>query len=447
MIDIEQNPIYTVSELNREAKRLLEHHFVSVQVEGEISNLSRPHSGHLYFSLKDQGAQVSCAMFRSNNLRLSFDLTDGLHVVATARVSLYENRGQYQLIVQSIEPAGDGALRRAFEALKKRLAQEGLFAEEAKKPIPTLPRRIGVVTSATGAAIRDILSVLKRRFPAIPVIIYPSEVQGSEAAGKLVRAIEVANQRQECDVLILARGGGSLEDLWPFNEEKVARAIYASKIPIVSGVGHEVDVTIADFVADHRAPTPSAAAELITPLASQWLEDLQTLSQQLTRTVLRQLQTHQQHIDFLTKRLQHPAQRLAHNQEQLAHAQLSLKHAIQNLIHRWQKHQQQLTTRLVQQSPQQALQQIQLGYQLLCKRLIAGIEKSLSQKSEQWRQLMHTLNAVSPLATLDRGYAIVSNEQGKIIKDKNQVKIGQRITARLPQAHLHCTVDAIDDIT
>src|SRR5690625_2927780 len=255
--------VLSVSQLNRRSKQILETHLPLVWVEGEVSNLSRPSSGHWYFTLKDDQAQVRCAMFRNRNQLVRFNPAQGQQLLLRARVSLYEGRGDYQLIVEHMEEAGFGALQRAFEELKTRLSQEGLFASERKRPLPTLPKHIGVITSPTGAAIRDILSVLKRRFPAVPVTVLPVPVQGKEAAPAIVSALDLANRSELFDVLILARGGGSLEDLWPFNEEAVARAIYASRTPVVSAVGHEVDFSIADFVADVRAPTPSAAAELV----------------------------------------------------------------------------------------------------------------------------------------------------------------------------------------
>jgi exodeoxyribonuclease VII large subunit len=257
--------IYSISELNSEARVLLEKRFPLIWVEGEISNLARPASGHIYFSLKDEAAQVRCAMFKMHNRLVNFQPKNGQQVLARVRISLYEARGEFQLIVEHMEETGDGALRRQFELLKQKLFEEGLFDEAHKQALPFLPTQLGVITSPSGAAIRDILSVLKRRFPGIPVLIYPVPVQGTEAPQAIVESIHSAAKCQDCDLLILARGGGSLEDLWAFNEETVARAINACPIPIVTGIGHEIDFTIADFVADYRAPTPSAAAEFISP--------------------------------------------------------------------------------------------------------------------------------------------------------------------------------------
>ncbi|HSD73419.1 MAG TPA: exodeoxyribonuclease VII large subunit, partial [Steroidobacteraceae bacterium] len=288
-----ERDVYTVSRLNREARALLERAMPALWIEGEMSNFAAPSSGHWYFSLKDSGAQVRCAMFRQRNYLSVCKPRDGLHVLARARVSLYEPRGEYQLLVDHLEEAGEGALRRRFEALKARLHQEGLFAAERKRALPTLPRRIGVITSPTGAAIRDILNVLRRRFCSVPVLIYPVPVQGAGAASQIAAAIRFASGRADCDVLVLARGGGSLEDLWAFNEESVARALFECRIPIVCGVGHEIDFTIADFVADVRAPTPSAAAELVAPNGQEWLDRLVVLSRRATSCMQRLLQERQ----------------------------------------------------------------------------------------------------------------------------------------------------------
>jgi exodeoxyribonuclease VII large subunit len=293
--------VYTPSRLNREARMLLERGLPALWIEGEISNLSRPSSGHWYFSLKDEAAQIRCAMFRQRNLLARFTPKDGMHVQARGRVSLYEQRGDYQFILDYIEEAGEGALRRKFEVLKAKLAAEGLFNVENKRPLPKLPRRIGVITSPTGAALRDILHVLKRRFCTIPVLVYPVQVQGAAAAPQIASAIRLACERADCDVLILARGGGSLEDLWAFNEEIVARAIHACTIPLISGVGHEVDFTIADFVADVRAPTPTGAAELVVPDCAEWSRSLTMIERRLTGTLRRLLNERAQRFAWLKR--------------------------------------------------------------------------------------------------------------------------------------------------
>ncbi len=277
--------IYTVSRLTREVRTVLEHEFGVIWIEGELSNLARPRSGHWYFSLKDESAQSRCAMFRSRNRLLTFDPAEGMHVIARARVGMYEPRGEFQLIVEHMELAGEGALRAKFEQLKRKLAAEGLFDQGVKQELPVWPSRIGVVTSPSGAAVRDIVTVLKRRNPAIEVVIYPSSVQGANAAPELVRAIQTANSRGECDVLIVGRGGGSIEDLWAFNEESVARAIFASDIPVVSAVGHEIDFTIADLVADTRAPTPSASAEICSLESEDIIRALEAIEHQLFKAL------------------------------------------------------------------------------------------------------------------------------------------------------------------
>ena len=294
--------IYSVSRLNREVRVLLERGFGSLWLEAEISNLAKPSSGHWYFSLKDAAAQVRCCMFRQRNMLCAFAARDGQKVLVRARIGLYEPRGEYQLVIDHMEDAGLGALKRQFEELSAKLAAEGLFAPERKRALPMLPRRIGVITSPTGAAIRDILHVLARRFPAVPVLIYPVAVQGAAAAAEIAAAVRLAGRRAECDVLILARGGGSLEDLWAFNDEALARAIVASPIPVVSGIGHEIDFTIADFAADVRAPTPSAAAEFVVPDAEEWLASLARLAQRLQRGLLAPVEAQRERLRWLIGR-------------------------------------------------------------------------------------------------------------------------------------------------
>ncbi len=372
--------VFSVSELNQSSQKLLEEHFPAVWVEGEISNLIKPASGHLYFSLKDPKAQIRCAFFRFQARSLKFELRNGLLIQVLAKVSLYPDRGDYQLIIEQIEMAGDGLLRKAYEELVAKLTKEGLFEEQQKKPLPRLPSCIGIVTSPTGAAIRDILSVLKRRFPQIPIIVYPTKVQGAEAAAEIVNALSLANQHRATDVLILARGGGSLEDLWPFNEEIVARAIYQSAIPIVSGIGHEIDFTIADFVADRRAPTPSAAAELVTPDQQHWLQQFSLFEGQLTHEIIKYLQHQAQRIDWLLKHLRHPGQALEYQRQQLT----------------------------------------------MCEnRLILSIQQFLKEKETALKNALRTLETISPLATLDRGYAIVfRQDDGQIVRSINNTAPG-----------------------
>jgi exodeoxyribonuclease VII large subunit len=355
-----EQEIYSVSELNSETRELIEGSFPLIWVEGEISNFARPASGHWYFTLKDEAAQVRCAMFRMRNRLIRFTPSNGMQVLVRAQVSLYEARGEFQLIAEHMEEAGAGALRRRFDALKHKLAEEGLFDEERKQPIPEVPLCIGVITSPSGAAIRDVLSVLQRRFPLIPVVVYPVPVQGDGAAQQIARLIKRVNQRKECDVVILCRGGGSLEDLWSFNEEVVARAIDKSRIPIVCGVGHEIDFTIADFVADLRAPTPSAAAELITPNQQEWLDLLKGLQNRLTSLTKQALIGQQQRLQWLGKRLQHPRQRLLAQAQRLDELEQRLTKATDHYLRHARAALGALHARLLHYSPAQQVRELEL---------------------------------------------------------------------------------------
>lgn len=435
--------VYSVGRLNAEARALLEGAFPLIWVEGELSNVSRPASGHLYFTLKDSSAQVRCAMFRGNNRFLKFRPADGLQVLVRANLSLYEARGDYQLIVQSMEEAGDGALQRAFEALKQKLAAEGLFDTAHKVDLPALPRRIGVVTSPTGAAIRDILSVLRRRFPAIPVLIYPVPVQGTGAGAEIAAAIRAADRRRDCDVLIVARGGGSLEDLWAFNEETVARAIYDCGIPVVSGVGHEVDFTIADFVADRRAPTPSVAAEMVSPDQAEWLNQLRALDRELYTQVRRRLQRLDERLGWLGKRLQqqHPGQRLRQRAQRLDELDQRLRLALRTQLRRRRERLATLEARLQRHHPGPRLRHLHDLEAALARRLRTAVQTQLKASRQRLTALGRALDAVSPLATLERGYAIVTAADGHVLHDAAQTRPGDRITARLARGRLHCTVD------
>lgn len=399
-IDISHSEeIFTVSRLNREVRFLIEGSFPALWIEGEISNFAAPNSGHWYFSLKDATAQVRCAMFKMQNRRLGFQPKEGLQVLVKARVSLYEGRGDFQLLVEHMEEAGEGKLRQEFEALKQRLLTSGLFDAAHKKPLPAYPRTIGVITSPTGAAIRDILSVLRRRYAVAPVILYPTLVQGETAAPHIVKAIQTANQRAECDVIILARGGGSIEDLWPFNEENVAHAIFKSEIPIISGIGHEVDFTIADFVADLRAPTPSAAAELITPDSEEIISKLLHSQRHLSRTMQHRLAQLQQQVGWLKKHLdqQHPKRRLNEQKQQLDGFEAQL---------------------------------YQLQKQLITRR------------QAQLETLAAKLDALSPLSTLKRGYAIATlKKSGRVLTHAKEVTSGDSICLRLLEGEVECTAN------
>ncbi|MBK8816577.1 MAG: exodeoxyribonuclease VII large subunit [Methylococcaceae bacterium] len=439
---------YTVSELNRLTADLLAKHFLSILVEGEISNLSIPASGHCYFTLKDANAQVRCAMFRSHQRKQSVKPENGKQVVVKAQVSLYEPRGDYQLIVESIEEAGDGALRRAFDALKLKLSEEGLFSLAHKKNLPTLPKTIGVITSPTGAAIRDILTVLRRRFAAVPVIIYPVAVQGDNAKYDIAKAIATANSLKQCDVLILARGGGSLEDLWAFNEEMVARAIFESDIPIISGVGHETDITIADFIADLRAATPSAAAEHATPDQHQWLNKFSEFENRLNNQLQRQIRQKQQKLDWLNGRLlqQHPEQKLVRNRQRFNELEARLNRIIQQKMTNERRNVENLNNRFWRCSPLLAIQRNQ-QYQLqLNARLIAAANRRLNTLNQQWLNASQTLNAISPLATLCRGYAIVTTQtSGKIIRTVDEIKVGEKVVTRLATGRFTSQISEVLD--
>jgi exodeoxyribonuclease VII large subunit len=393
-----ENKIYTVSELNQIVQSLLEQAFVSIRLEGEVSNFACPSSGHWYFSLKDNKAQVRCVLFQGQRRYKNFQLQNGMHVLVNAKISLYPARGEYQLIIENLELAGEGLLRRAFEQLKTKLAAEGLFDGAHKKSLPTLPKTIGVITSETGAALRDICAVLKRRFPLISIVVYPCLVQGKMAQAQIVQQIECANRRKECELLILARGGGSLEDLWPFNEENVARAIFKSKLPIISAIGHETDITIADFVADYRAATPSMAAQLASPDNQTYHQLLIKTNQQLAKLIQGQLKNHQTHLENLAKRLRHPRQRLQDNAQRLDD---------------------------------------------LSQRLHIMVKTQLHLKQQKLHGLSRTLHAISPLASLARGYAILNNAKTKqIIRETKQVQVGDKILAKIAKGSLLCLIEA-----
>ncbi len=440
------NLAISVSELNRRAKVLLEDGLARVWVMGEISNLSKPASGHVYFSLKDEAAQVSCAWFRQRQRGPSLNLKNGDQMLVFGKVSLYEARGNYQMIVEQLEAAGEGELRQRFEALKKKLAAEGLFAEEIKKALPALPTRIGLVTSPSGAAVRDMVTVLRRRFPAIPVMIYPTAVQGEFAAQQIVAAIGTAVERNECDVLIVGRGGGSLEDMWPFNEEIVARAIADCPIPVVSAVGHEIDFTIADFVADLRAPTPSGAAELVVPDQGEWLRQLSSTSSRIAQLGRRYLEDRFQAIDWLSRRLTQssPAASVARQRDWLKNLQQVMIATMRHDLSIRRRMLESAQTRLLQRSPAMGVQQSISSLNALEQRLrFAGLN-SVDRLQQKLRLAARTLDSVSPLATLERGYSIVSDARsGRILTAAASVEIGATISARLATGSLEATVTRV----
>ena len=411
-------------------------------IQGEISNLTRPASGHLYLSLKDDRAQVRCAMWRQRSRGLGFQPRNGQQIMARARVSLYEPRGDYQLIIEHMEEAGEGLLRQRLEELKARLDAEGLFEESRKRTLPGLPRRIGIVTSPSGAAVRDVLKILRRRFPSVPALIYPVPVQGEGAAANIAEAIALANRRADCDVLIVTRGGGSLEDLWAFNEEPVARAIFNSAIPVISAVGHEVDITISDLVADVRAPTPSGAAEIAVPDQHAWLGQLEQNMKRLASLAGRQQQRLAERLGFLTGRLerQDPRQRLAQDGQRLDELELRARRAMDAKTSSQRRDLAAMIARLAAASPAKQLQRQLLRKDDLNRRLYRAASQLIERKSQRLGGLARELNAISPLATLGRGYALVYDSKGNLIRDPSQVKTGDSIKARVADGHIHAQV-------
>ena len=440
-LPFEERRILTVTGLNREARQLVEG-LGSVWVEGEISNLARPSSGHLYWSLKDSQAQVRCAMFRMSTRGLGFELANGRQVLVRARASVYEARGEYQLIVDYVEEAGEGALRRKFEELKRKLAAEGLFDADRKVPLPKLPRRIGVITSPTGAALRDVLIALRRRFPATAVLIYPTQVQGAGAAEEIARTLALADKRMDCDVLILTRGGGSLEDLWSFNEEVVARAIAAVQLPIIVGVGHEIDFTIADFVADLRAPTPSQAAELAVPDQLEWRARFTSFAQRLAQTVRRQLTDERRQLAMLEHRLAraHPGVQLRERAQKLDELEARLTRGAERRIAQLKFRLARLTTAVAHANPARALGAARDRWRTARGDLRRALLRRLELTQQRWKLADRALQSLSPLATLQRGYAIVMDSGGKVLTDAGATKPGAKLDVRLARGGLAVTV-------
>lgn len=483
--------ILTISQLNYSVRHLLETEFGQVWLVGEISNLSKPVSGHWYLTLKDEQAQVKCAMFRMKNLRVNFPVQNGMQVLVRASVSLYEPRGDYQVIIESMQPAGDGLLQQRFEELKMKLAGKGLFAQENKKSIPDFVRRVGVVTSSSGAALQDILNVLNRRDPSLEVVIYPTLVQGNEAANEIAMMIELANLRQECDVLIVGRGGGSLEDLWCFNEEVVAYAIFHSEIPIISAVGHETDVTIADFVADLRAPTPSAAAELVS---RDQMELVRRLQQQLDKASFafdriwadkttqferlqlrlnhqhpnRQINHFSQYLNLLDQRAkravkhklvsamqqrvqleqrlknQHPKRRLLLQQQYLEQLDQRLQNQLTRIAEGKKKRWENILQRLNNNPLPYQISDYQHKMAKLEQRLDFSAHKILSQSQQEFQELCVKLEGLSPLKILARGYSVTTNMKGKALTSIQAVKKGDKITSRLAKGKIISEVISIE---
>jgi exodeoxyribonuclease VII large subunit len=434
--------VYSVTRLNREVRVLLERGLGVIWVQGELSNFSQPSSGHWYFTLKDRDSQLRCAMYRSKNALLGGPPRPGTQLLARGHVSLYEAKGDYQLIVEHLEEAGVGALRREFERLKMRLQAQGLFAPERKRALPRFPRRVGVITSPSGAALRDILHILARRFPPAAVLVYPSAVQGAAAVPALVAALNTASARAECDVLILARGGGSLEDLWAFNDERVARAIHASVLPVVSGVGHEIDFTIADFVADARAPTPSAAAELVVPDGTACREVLERAERRLLSAARRELRAIDARIAALARRLQvsHPGTRLQQQAQRLDDLTLRLRAAGYGGYERCGRRLAEAHARLLHRSPRHLLAERSSWHGELDRRLRAAWDTRQMRAAQRLALAQRALHTVSPLATLARGFAIVTRADGTLLTDAHGVASGEEIEARLARGTLRARV-------
>ncbi len=438
LANTENNNIYSVSTLNRTVANLLEQEFGWIWVEGEISNLAQPASGHLYFSLKDHSAQISCAMFKGRNRSLKFRPENGNQVMVRAKVSLYQPRGNYQLIVDRMEEAGDGALQRQFEQLKSKLAGEGLFDDENKQEIPELPEGIAIITSKTGAAIHDVLSVIERRFPSIPVKLFPVPVQGAEAAPAICNAVKliddaVSSGTLNCDVILLVRGGGSLEDLWSFNEESVARAIANCSVPIVSGVGHEVDVTIVDYIADIRAATPTAAAETVTPDQTSWLQSFDWHQQRLQELTANKVERYQEKVIWLHRRLQqqHPQTQLSRSKQRSDELIKRLKRISQTMLDIRQSNLSTINAKLGAQNPTLLIKQNLQTTKYLTARLQRATLSLFTQKKSLLSNAARTLNTISPLQTLERGYSITLDKKGAPIVSIEQVKTNDTIETRL----------------
>jgi exodeoxyribonuclease VII large subunit len=446
MAETPERNVYSVTRLNREVRLLLERGLAVIWLEAELSNFSQPASGHWYFTLKDQEAQIRGAMFRQRNSNVGFTPRSGQLVLVRGRVSLYEPRGDYQMILDHMEEAGVGALKREFERLKARLAAEGLFAADLKRSLPAFPRRIGVITSPSGAAVRDVLHILKRRYPPAQVLIYPTPVQGAAAVPALIEALTLASARADCDVLILARGGGSLEDLWAFNDEAVARAIRACTVPVVSGIGHEIDFTIADFVADVRAPTPSGAAELVVPDRQALLNTLRRIGQRLAQSGRRELRTALQRLAHLQHRLQRtdPGVRLQQSAQRLDELEQRLRKALRAQVQHQNIRLSHALTSLMRATPAQRVAALAARNAELRIRLRHALQRRVEASDHRLHLAQHKLHTVSPLATLARGFAVVTRIDGSVITDALKVSVGDEIRARVARGTLRARVTGHD---
>ncbi len=440
-----QFSVVSVSQLNKQVKSYLENEIGMVHVEGEVSNLSKPFSGHFYFTLKDSTAQIRCVFFKNRHLSsLATKLTDGQQIIASGKLSLYEARGDYQLIVEQLTESGLGKLYQQFEELKNKLAAEGLFLQSRKKTIPVFPQTIGVITSTSGAAIRDILSTLARRFPLATILIYPSDVQGTTASFQLIKALQAANTDLRCDVLILARGGGSLEDLWAFNDEQLARQIAASLIPIVSGVGHETDFTIADFVADYRAETPTAAAAAVVPNCLELFNMLESAVSRLHVAIKRIMQDYHLRLNHLMDKISSPKKNIAVYWQTLDYLERRLMTHLAHLINRKKNQLHLYSTQLHAKNPKTLLEQTQIRLMQISVQLAQQMQIKINHLKYQLNSNLSMLHAVSPLATLDRGYAIATKKH-KILFTTQQIQIGDTIEVQLAKGNLACEVTQIKD--
>ena len=450
--------VLTVSQLNGSVRELLEFNYGRIWLRGELSNVSAPSSGHLYFTLKDDQAQVRAAMFKGARTaaRLQQPPQNGQQVLVRARVSLYAPRGDYQLLVEHLEDAGLGALQQAYEMLKARLAAEGLFAAERKRPLPANPRGVAVLTSPSGAAVRDILQVLKRRAPGLPVTLIPVPVQGTEAPPAIVAGLALLkslfeNDFQDAqgqpippfDVVIVARGGGSLEDLWAFNDEAVVRALADMPVPVVSGVGHEIDFTIADFVVDVRAPTPSAAAELVSPNQQQWREQAKLAKARLLNAWQRDHQRRQLALHVVQRRLRSPARQLLDQRQRLDELELRLTRQLRQLLTQRRERLQQRIIRLKARDPARQLPALTQRVSTLQQRAVRAIQQRLHQRQQHLHNLMQRAHSVSPLAVLSRGYAIISSQDGSVLRDATQVRVGDVVRAKLSAGEVSASITAI----
>lgn len=433
--------IYSISELTEKIKALLEENYPFIWISGEISNLRIPSSGHCYLTLKDSGAQIAAVIFRNQKRRLDFDLEDGIRVTGLGRITVYPPRGAYQIILEFVEPAGLGALQAAFEQLKRRLAEEGLFDPAHKKPLPSLPRRIAVVTSATGAALQDILTVSRRRFPNLEILVAPVPVQGDQAADRIAEALVRVDAMEAVDVVILARGGGSLEDLQPFNTETVARAVFAASVPVVSAVGHETDVTIADFVADLRAPTPSAAAELVVPLKSELFQRCCALENALKSAMARIAAPKRDRVRDLRKRLVHPGRRIQDLRLRLDDATGRVCRSLRQRNQRNREHLQWMTHRLIAASPVHRIHRLREDLAATTTDLSSTMAGRCRDRRVEYRRFRTALDALNPMAILARGYSITRRLPDRtVVRGPEGVKLGQEVEITLARGRLRTRV-------